>query len=289
VGVGTAAPGAGTTVDAASVTAQATQENFPVASRLLPRAARGHLLAIYGFARLADDIGDEAEGNRLAQLDWLESELGRAAVGRATHPLLVRLTPTLGQLDLPLQPFCDLIEANRMDQRVSSYETFSDLLDYCRLSAAPVGRLVLMVFGSATDQRLSWSDDVCNGLQVVEHLQDVGEDAAQGRVYLPAEDLSAAGVGVADLRGSVTPFALRRVVALEANRARRLLEAGGPLAASLALRPRLAVAGFCAGGRAALDAVVEQRYDVLGAHCRPGRRRFAVRLLGALVEGRRAA
>jgi squalene synthase HpnC len=268
--------------------AQARSENFPVASLVLPKAVRAHLLAIYGFARLTDDIGDEAEGDRLAQLDWLEADLHRAAEGRASHPLLQRLSPTLIDLDLPLQPFVDLIEANRIDQQVSAYETFDDLLGYCRLSAAPVGRLVLLVFGAATPDRVALSDDVCNGLQVVEHLQDVAEDARRGRVYLPQADLRGCGVDVGELGGTRAGPALRRVVAVEVSRARRLLSSGPALAATLPWRPRLAVGAFTAGGQAALDAVVERGYDVLGQSCRPGRRRFAWRLLGDLIAPRPA-
>ncbi len=270
---------------------QARSENFPVASVLLPRRVRAHLLAIYGFARLADDIGDEAEGDRLAQLDWLEAELHRAAEGRAGHPLLQRLSPTLIDLGLPLDPFVDLIEANRMDQRIHFYETFEDLLGYCRLSAAPVGRLVLMVFGAATPERIALSDDVCHGLQVVEHLQDVAEDARRGRVYLPQADLRRCGVDVDELGGISASPALRRLVAVEASRARRLLDSGPALAATLAWRPRLAVGAFTAGGQSALDAMVEKRFDVLGQACRPARGRFALRLLGdvAAAASRRKA
>jgi phytoene/squalene synthetase len=183
------------------------------------------------------------------------------------------------EFDLPLDPFVDLIEANRMDQRVTSYETFDDLLGYCALSAAPVGRLVLMVFGAATPERVRRSDDVCNGLQIVEHLQDLSEDAHRGRTYLPQADLRGCGVEPAELAGARTGPALRRVVALEAGRARRLLDSGPPLAATLAWRPRLAVGAFTAGGQAALDALVDHRFDVLGRSCRPGRGRFARRFL----------
>src|SRR5579862_7852576 len=118
-------------------------ENFPVASRLLPRRYRVHLLAIYGFARLADTIGDEAPGNRMARLDWLEGDLERAPAGAATHPLVQRLTPTIDALGLSLAPFRALIAANRVDQHRTRYATFDDLLGYCALSAAPVGHLVL--------------------------------------------------------------------------------------------------------------------------------------------------
>ena len=268
---------------ATTVFAQARDENFPVASRLLPARQREHLLAVYGFARLTDDIGDEATGDRAALLDWLEAELERAGAGTATHPVLERLTPTIRRLDLPLQPFRDLIEANRVDQRVHRYETFEDLVGYCMLSAAPVGRLVLHLFGAATPERLARSDEVCIGLQVVEHLQDVAEDASRGRVYLPARDLAVEGCTPADLAAAHASPALRRVVAREVGRARALLAAGPPLAATLPLRPRLAVAGFAAGGQAALDAIERAGYDVLGVRCRPRPGRFGIRLAAAVA------
>jgi squalene synthase HpnC len=249
----------------------AANENFPVASRLLPRRQREHLLALYGYARLADDIGDESTGDRLAELDWLERELERAFAGDATHPVLVRLQPTIATYRLPRQPFLDLIQANRLDQVVTSYSTWSELLDYCALSANPVGRLVLAVFEAATPERIAWSDDVCAGLQVVEQLQDVGEDAHRGRVYLPADDLARAGCTNDDLLRRSARRELRTAIAAIGGRARRLLEAGRPLARSLRGRPRWAVAGFCAGGLAALDAIAAGDHDVLSEQVRPTR------------------
>ncbi len=164
---------------------RAAQENFPVASRALPRAVRSHLLAIYGFARVVDDTGDELAGDRMGALDALEEQLERAYRGTATDPAFVRLTPTLRELDLDDAPFRALIEANRVDQVVMHYDTWASLRGYCSLSANPVGRLVLAVFGVATPERLAWSDDVCTALQLVEHLQDVGEDYARGRALPP--------------------------------------------------------------------------------------------------------
>jgi squalene synthase HpnC len=266
-----------------AVMQQAAAENFPVASRCLPRAERDHLLAVYGFARLADDLGDEADGDRLAALDWLEAELDRAVMGEATHPVLRRLAISIAQCDLPLQPFRDLIEANRRDQVVHRYETFDALVDYCRLSAAPVGRLVLAVFGASSPARVALSDDVCVGLQVVEHLQDVGEDAARGRIYLPQCDLRAFACTESDLSSPRAGPRLRAVVRHEAGRARHLLGAAVPLARELPLRPRIAVCGFGAGGLAALDAMAGADYDVLGQRCRPRPIRLGTRLLTNLV------
>jgi squalene synthase HpnC len=266
-----------------AVMARAGGENFPVAARLLPRRYRSHLLAIYGFARLADTLGDESDGDRLAELDWLDAELERAAAGRATHPLLQRLTPTLTALDLPLDPFRALIDANRMDQRRRRYATFDDLLGYCQLSAAPVGRLVLAVFSAATPDRVARSDRVCAGLQVAEHLQDVGEDARRGRVYLPVEDRQRFGVAEEDLLDAAATPALRRLVAFEARRARDLLRAGHALTADLRGWARYAVAGYVAGGEATLDALARADHDVLAQRCRPRPARVVVRSVPRLA------
>ncbi len=262
---------------------KARNENFPVASHLLARDVRANLMAIYGFARLTDDLGDEAEGDRLAHLDWLEAELDRAGVGDATHPVLRQLTPVIRGRALSLEPFRDLIEANRMDQRVTRYRSFGDLVDYCMLSAAPVGRLVLAVFGVQTAARMALSDEICIGLQVVEHLQDIGEDARRGRIYLPTEDLERFGCSEADLLRPEGSPALRRLVAMQVGRARGLLAAAVPLAASLRFRPRTAVVGFGAGGMAALDSIERAGYDVLRHHCAPRKFVFARRALSALA------
>jgi squalene synthase HpnC len=256
---------------------KASRENFPVASRLLPRDVRSNLMAIYGFARLTDDIGDEAEGDRMALLDWLDDELSLAAEGQAIHPVFRRLTPVIRDLDLNLEPFRNLIEANRVDQVVTRYESFDDLVDYCMLSAAPVGRLVLAVFRASTPERTEWSDQVCIALQVVEHLQDVGEDARRGRIYLPLADLREFGCTEEELLLPTTSQALRQVVAKEILRTRELLDAGDPLAASLPVRARIAVAGFVGGGRAATDAIERANYDVLGVSCRTSTRDVVAR------------
>ena len=256
---------------------QAATENFPVAARLLPREVRRHLMAVYGFARLTDDIGDEARGDRGALLDWLGDELDRAAAGQATHQVLRQVGRTIRDRDLSLEPFRALIAANRQDQIVTRYQTFDDLVGYCMLSAAPVGRLVLAVLGLATDERIALSDDVCVGLQLVEHLQDIGEDAARGRVYFPQEDLRRLGCDDAALRAVHAGPPLRRLVAFEAGRAHRLLRSGVALGRTLPPRARLAVCGFTAGGLAALDAVERADFDVLGALRRPRPARFAWR------------
>src|SRR5216117_3269849 len=185
-------------VDPASVSAVAARartENFPVASLLFPRAVRPHLRAIYGFARLVDILGDEYEGDRPAALDELEREVDACYGGEPSWEVMRALQPTIRACSLPREPFLRLIEANRIDQRVSEYETWADLKRYCVHSADPVGRLVLGVLGRAEDpEAVALSDDVCTGLQLVNFLQDVPRDLALGRVYLPAEERRRFGV-----------------------------------------------------------------------------------------------
>jgi squalene synthase HpnC len=283
---GTPTPGA--------VMARAPSENFPVASRLLPRRARAHLLAVYGFARLADELGDAGAGDRLAALDWLEEDLDRAYDGRAEHPLLTQLQPTLRECALPREPFARLIEANRVDQRVSRYQSWQQLRGYCALSADPVGELVLTVFDAATPARIALSDSICTALQLIEHCQDAAEDFVAGRIYMPAEDLERFGCTEADFavdRGSEAARAsepLRAVIAFEVARARELMAAGAPLVDELRGRQRVAVAAFLAGGIAAADAIERAGFDVLGGAPAAARSR-RIRVLAAVLRGRRGA
>jgi squalene synthase HpnC len=259
-----------------AVMSQRSGENFPVALWLLGARRRAQLLAIYGFARMADDAGDEATGDRSALLHWIEQDLDRIYAGQTPeHSVNKALAPVIRELGLPDDPFRRLIEANRRDQEVVHYASFDGLLDYCQLSAAPVGELVLRVFGAATPDRVAMSDKICAGLQVTEHLQDVGEDRARGRVYLPVADLERFGCTDEDLRAPQASLRLAELIRFEVGRARGLLSEGAPLIRTLPPRPRLAVAGFVAGGRAALDAIATSGYDVLGRRLRPTRPAFA--------------
>lgn len=282
-GEGVARPA--TAPSSGAVMAQAQDENFPVASRLLPARQRRPLLAIYGVARLIDDVGDEAAGDRGALLDWLDAELDRVFSGRAAeHPIMRTLASTLASCPLPEQPFRALVQANRQDQEVSRYETFEQLLGYCRLSADPVGELVLHVFGAATPERLALSARICSGLQVIEHIQDVAEDQARGRVYLPLQDMARFGCTEAEISHPHPGPALRAVLEFEAGRARELLDQGAPLARTLPGRARIAVAGFVAGGRASLDALDRASYDVgLGRPPRRSRRGFGRAFVKAVM------
>ncbi|HEY7619701.1 MAG TPA: squalene synthase HpnC [Solirubrobacteraceae bacterium] len=276
--------GVATLPRAAAVLEQAGAENFPVASRLLSRRDREHLMALYGYARLVDDTGDEAAGDRAALLDELEAELDRIYAGaEPRHALTRRLRDAVEACDLPRAPLQALIEANRQDQVVHDYATFDELLRYGELSANPVGRLVLHVFAAATPERIERSDRVCTALQLAEHCQDVAEDLARGRVYLPAEDRERFGVSIEDLRRSPAPERVRTLLAFEVARGREILAAGAPLVGTLRGRRRLAVAAFVAGGRAAFAAIQRAGCDVSAGPPRATRAARGRELLGVLA------
>jgi squalene synthase HpnC len=259
-------------VDPAVVAARARTENFPVASLLFPRVLRPHLRAVYGFARLVDILGDEAEGDRLALLDELEGEGEACYSGRPSWPVMQQLQPTIREFDLPREPFLRLIEANRMDQRISEYATWADLKHYCVHSADPVGRLVLGLLRRADDDELgAASDDVCTGLQLVNFLQDVPRDLALGRVYLPAEDRRRYDVTVLDAPNEP----LTRLLRFEADRARGLLAGGRILRDRIGGRVGRAVGLFARGGLAAIEALEDAGWDIFTRRPRPSRLRLA--------------
>lgn len=280
---------------------KAAGENFPVAPFFLPKAWRTDLMAVYGFARLVDDIGDgdlapggadarllgvspaEAE-DRLLLLDAFEADLHRVFDGTPGHPLLRRLQPTVRRCALTPEPFLGLIAANRQDQFVTRYETYDDLLAYCELSANPVGRLVLGVTGTETPERVRHSDAICTALQIVEHLQDVAEDLGRDRIYLPAQDMKRFHVQEADLATPSAGASVRALVAYEAERARDLLNEGAPLVGSVHGRLKLLLAGFVAGGRAAIRAIVAAEYDVLPGPPKPGKIQL-LREVGVTLRG----
>ena len=276
-----------------AVMSKATAENFPVALRALPRRYRRHLLAVYQFARTVDDIGDLAPpGDRARMLAGLERDLRRlyepALPGAAQplHPAVAGLAGAITECSIPMQPFADLIKANQQDQVVARYRTYQDLVGYCELSANPVGRIVLQVFGCTTAERVLLSDSICTGLQLAEHLQDVAEDLRAGRIYLPADDLASHGVSEHDLAERTASPLVRKLIAFEVRRARMLLDAGAPLVGTLRGVPRLAIAGYLAGGRAALAAIVAADYDVLAATPRPRKGRTLAALAAAFGTGR---
>lgn len=271
---------------------RARGENFTVASRVLPRDVRQHLLAFYAFARHVDELGDAYEGDRLAALDEVEAQTLAAldnVEGAGVRPVVGAAVRSVSDLSADPKPLFDLIAANRQDQFVSAYDTFDDLLAYCALSANPVGRLVLAAFRASGDARTTWSDSICTGLQLAEHWQDVAEDASAGRVYLPREDLERFGVSPTALSNNAPASgALRAVMVFEVARARRYLEDGKPLIAALHGSARWAVAGFWAGGHAALDAIAQHGFDVLAGTPQRSRVRTLTRAITAVVAAHRA-
>ncbi|MEU3734434.1 squalene synthase HpnC [Streptomyces sp. NPDC033538] len=281
--------------------AKAADENFPVAPFFLPRAWRTDLMAVYGFARLVDDIGDgdlapggadarllgvpaDRADDRLLMLDAFEEDLRRVFDGTPGHPLLRRLQPTVRRRSLTPGPFLGLIAANRQDQLVARYETYDDLLAYCELSANPVGRLVLAVTGTSTPERIRRSDAICTALQIVEHLQDVAEDLSRDRIYLPAEDMKRFHVQETDLAAPTASASVRALIAYEAGRARDLMSEGAPLVGSVHGRLRLLLAGFVAGGRAAVRAIAAADHDVLPGPPKPSKAQL-LREVGVTLRG----
>ena len=289
---------------AEDVVANASGENFPVALRMLPARHRKHLTNLYFFARLTDDLGDEARGDeargagnanggenvtelRLRLLDELAADVDRIYSGKTPRsPVIKAMADTVRECGVPAQPLLDLIQANRQDQMVARYRTYSELEQYCELSANPVGQIVLYIFGVVTPRRIEFSDSICTALQLAEHWQDVAEDLAAGRIYLPGEDLERFGVTEADLAAPGAGPAVRQLMIFETDRAERLLDSGAPLVHTLHGAARLAVAGYLAGGRAALAAIRDQDYDVLRGTPRPRKQRLAKELAKAYVTGR---
>jgi squalene synthase HpnC len=271
----------------------AHDENFPVAFLLAPRDVREDMAAVYGFCRRTDDIGDEGPlppAERLGALDAWERDTLSAWGGTPEDPRLRALARAVGRRDLPREPFLRLIEANRRDQRRNRWGTYEELLEYCRHSATPVGRMVLGVLGYRDPMRGGLSDATCIGLQLVNFWQDIARDLRdRDRVYLPAEDMERFGVSEDDLRRPSAGPALRRLVAFEVARARGWLEAGLGLYRLVPRRVALDIRMFGAAGLALCDAIGRQDHDTLARRPAPGARgraRVAAATVGHLVRGR---
>jgi squalene synthase HpnC len=244
---------------------RAHQENFTVVSWVLPKALRPHFFSLYAFCRYTDDLGDEAEGDRLAQLDEWERKLLGCYEGLRKDPIFAALGSTIDRYRIPPEPFLDLIEANRMDQRISRFATYDDLLDYCHRSATPVGRMVLHVLGYREETRQALADQTCIGLQLANFWQDVTVDWRKGRVYLPEEDMARFGVSTADIEHRRDGPAFRSLIRFEVERAQALFDEGRQLEAMVDRRARADVRLFRLGGEATLAAIAAHQYDVLTA------------------------
>ena len=271
--------------------AAAHYENFPVASRMLSAKVRRHVAAVYAFARCADDFADlpgsdsdpgpGTEEERLARLDDWERRLEAAGEGRGEGSVFIALGDTIRAHDLPLQPFRDLIAAFRQDVTVRRYPEYADLLGYCRLSANPVGRIILLLHGVRGEDEMRASDAICTALQIANHLQDVKEDFLRGRIYLPRAELEAFGVAESELAGENAGASLRALMAFQINRTRALFAEGLPLIESMKGPLGREIRAIFRGGAAALESVERADYDVLKGSPRLNRRDKAACVLAA--------
>ena len=241
-------------------------ENFPVASVLLPRGLRHPVSVIYRFARTADDFADEGERpapERLALLDGYREELRRLAAGGVTQdPLFEELRGVIAAHALPMQPFHDLLDAFSQDVTKLRYANFAEVLDYCRRSADPIGRLMLHLYGESGAERVAWSDSICSALQLVNFWQDVEIDFAKDRIYLPQDEMARFGVSERQIAARETGGGWSALMAFQVQRARAMLERGAPLALALPGRIGLEIRTVVQGGLRILEKLERARGDV---------------------------
>lgn len=239
-------------------------ENFPVVSWLLPKRLHQHFFNVYAFCRWADDLSDEtgSAARALELLGWWRREVERCYRGEAVHPVFVALKGTIDRFGIPPEPFLDLISAFEQDQRIKEYETFAQLRDYCRRSADPVGRLVLLICEESSPERVAWSDSICTGLQLANFWQDVRRDFDIGRIYLPREDYERFGYQRGDFNGRVTNRAFLDLMRFEVERARGFLREGLPLVDSLPRWLQVDIDLFARGGLRILERIEEIGYRV---------------------------
>ena len=241
-------------------------ENFSVASWFLPEGLRQHFFNVYAYCRISDDLGDEVgdPAVSLQLLDQWETELNECYGGHPRHPVFVALAETVRKFEIPKHEFADLLTAFRQDQRITRYESFDDLLGYCRYSANPVGHLVLYLCGYRDRERQLLSDYTCTALQLANFWQDVSTDFAKGRIYLPLQDLRRFGVGEEVIRDNDNTIAFREMMKFEVERAREWFAQGLPLIAKLERELATDIELFSRGGQEILNAIARQDYAVLG-------------------------
>jgi squalene synthase HpnC len=264
-------------------------ENFPVASFLLPRHLRPAVLAIYRFARSADDAADEgdaAPAMRLKALDAFVRDLDAIEAGDPP-PAWADLAAAIARHGLPVQLLRDLLSAFRQDVTTLRYPHYADLLDYCRRSANPIGRLLMHLYDAASDDNLERSDAICTALQLINFWQDVAIDWRIGRVYLPQEDLARFGVDESQIARQVCDGNWRALIAFETDRTRALLESGRPLTSRLPWRLALELSGVLAGGHRILDGIVAAEGDVFRHRPKLSRGDWAMVATHALFPPRR--
>jgi squalene synthase HpnC len=246
-------------------------ENFPVGSALIPKRLRKHFYSIYAFARIADDFADEgygqgySEGERLDLLNEWRRMLMESLAGQASHPVFVALARTAAEFDLPAVLLEDLLSAFAQDVTLRRYESFDQLVDYCRRSANPIGRLILLLFGYRDERRHQWSDDICTALQLANHWQDVAIDLDKDRVYLPEKDLSRFELSADDLTRRCASERFKRLIRFEVERARAMFARGKPLCTSVSGRLGLELRLVWLGGMRILDHIERNGYDVFAS------------------------
>jgi squalene synthase HpnC len=241
-------------------------ENFSVASWFLPSRLKQHFFNVYAYCRISDDLGDEVGDHAasLALLDQWESELDACYEGNPRHPVFVALAATVRDCEIPKHEFADLLTAFRQDQSVPRYETFQDLLGYCRNSANPVGHLVLYVCGYRDAERQQLSDYTCTALQLANFWQDVSVDYQKDRIYLPLEDLRRFGVSEEDIRQGRNTAEFCEMMRFEVTRAGEWFAQGMPLASKVDRELAIDIELFSRGGLEILNAIERQGYAVLG-------------------------
>jgi squalene synthase HpnC len=240
-------------------------ENFSVVTWFLPKHLHQHFYNVYAYCRISDDLGDEVGDTQqsLLLLDEWEAELNQCYSGEPRHPVFLALRETVREFDIPQHEFADLLTAFRQDQVVTRYQTFDNLLGYCKNSANPVGHLVLYLSGYRDAERQKLSDYTCTALQLANFWQDIAADYGKGRIYLPLEDLAKYGVSEADIaQRRATPQFLA-MMKFEVARAREWFAQGLPLSKQVDKQLALDIELFSRGGLEILNAIEAQGYDVL--------------------------
>lgn len=266
-------------------------ENFPVGSLLVPKSKRPHVYSIYAFARMADDFADEGydtglqESERLAALDDWERQLEACYRGEASHPVFVALGHTVNELRLPIQLFRDLISAFKQDVVKRRYANFDEVMDYCRRSANPVGRLILLLFDYRDEHLHQLSDHICTALQLANFWQDVAVDLQKDRVYLPLNEMERFGYHEEDLRAHRFNERYAALLRFQVKRTRALFEQGRPLPGLVRGRLAFELRLIGQGGMHILELIERNGYDTL--HQRPAITRWdKVALLAKALIGK---
>jgi squalene synthase HpnC len=266
-------------------------ENFPVASIILPRRLRAPVRAIYAFARAADDIADEGDftpAERMAGLQQFRSKLHALERGETTDdPIFIGLAETIRKYDLPYAPFHDLLDAFSQDVEKTRYANFGEVMAYCRKSANPIGRLLLMLYGDRDPRHQAWSDGVCAALQLINFLQDVAVDYKKGRIYLPQDEMAKFGISERQIAEGRVDALWQQFMKTQIERARRMLAAGAPLGLALKGRIGLEMRLIILGGSRILEKLHDSRGDMFRQRPVLGPVDWLHMLRGALWPGKK--